>query len=312
MALQEVHTSDTETASHTNDRLKLSSVLNNKSEKASQLNQIKSRIETCLTNSNITEKTKSDYIFIFKLLGLDENKAEQLWIKVSSLLLQNSELSAIENQIYQNFQNTNIDNKNLLDIWSVRMSIRAQLIYRYISPFIAGTAGKVLDYGAGDGRIAQLLKDILNLNIQGVDQCDYRVQNIGVPFHILDGKRANFSDNEFETALMTNVAHHDENNEAVLSELSRIVQGKLIVMETVPEGETEKEIEQDKERMFMSDYLFNRLFSRADIPIPGLYKTPAEWKACFKKHGWECTHEDDLLSFATVMRDAHHLFVFER
>jgi Fe-S cluster biosynthesis and repair protein YggX len=112
--------------------------------------------------------------------------------------------------------------------------------------------------------------------------------------------------------LLTNVLHHEKNNEKIIDELDRIVRRRLVILETVPIGETENDMEQDKDRTFMNDYLYNHLFHNADVPVPGTFETPNKWIERFSNHGWKLVNEKDLGFDQPTIKDRHYLLVFER
>ncbi len=149
-------------------------------------------------------------------------------------------------------------------------------------------------------------------NVIGVDVRDYRAEGVTIPIKILNSSKTPFNNNEFSTVLMSNVAHHEADNESVIAELTRIVRDKLVVIETVPNGNTPDEIEADRDRTFMNDYLYNRLFHNADIPVPGTYETPQGWIDRFEKHGWQVSYSENLGYDQPVIRDVHHLLTFKR
>ncbi len=88
---------------------------------------------------------------------------------------------------------------------------------------MAGVEGRVVDYGAGDGQVTQKLHDMLGLDIDGYDVRLYPAPNVTIPMATFDGGHVNVPDGSYEAAVMTNVAHHERNNEIILQELSRIV-----------------------------------------------------------------------------------------
>ena len=122
---------------------------------------------------------------------------------------------------------------------------------------------------------------------------------------------------------MTNVAHHEPENQLVLAELARIIRpgGRLIVIETVPEDKTEEALE----ITFLNDYFYNRILHCADIAVPGTYETLEGWIGRFDDVGFELDLledvDDPLLRESNpfplgydqpTIRDLHALYVFRR
>lgn len=275
---------------------------------------IKERIKHSLENEQTQLKVISDFKHTFEQIGLTPAKAQNLCNTIITLLKSNESLSEIENQVYKKFEACEVENSgaNLIEVLSEKLKDRADRIVKQISPYLENTGGKVIDYGAGDGQVAQLLHDQAGLDIEGVDIRLYKNANVSIPLVEFDGNHVNIGNKNYETAILTNVLHHEENKEKILDELDRIIQHKLVIIETVPEGDTEDQMEEDKDRTFMNDYLYNRLFHNADIPVPGTYETPKKWKEIFESRGWKLVEEKDLGVDQPIIKDRHYLFVFEK
>ncbi len=288
-------------------------------EKAEELTTMKNRLMEAFTSPEIKEKIENDFVYTFKQLGLDDAAAQELCGEVIGALSGEGRLDVIETTMLDRFSNIYVENeggerKNLVDILHEKLKCRAELIASQVRPYFEDVKGKVFDYGTGDGQVAQRLHDDpeLHLDIEGGDVRDYKAPGVTIPVRIFNGKRVDVSDGQYDAALMTNVAHHEKNNEAILEELTRIAKQKLVVIETEPTGDTEEEIKKDAERTFANDYLYNRLFHNADIPVPGTYETPQGWEERFKKHGWKVAKSENLGYDQPTIRDIHHLLVFER
>lgn len=160
--------------------------------------------------------------------------------------------------------------------------------------------------------MTQILHDELDLNIEGVDVRLYKASNINVPIKLFNGNHVDVADKEYGSGLLTNVLHHEKENEKILNELDRIIKNKLVILETVPVGQTEEDMERDKDRTFMNDYLYNRLFHSADVPAPGTFETPQKWIERFSQHGWQLENEKDLGFDQPTIKDRHYLLVFKK
>ena len=111
---------------------------------------------------------------------------------------------------------------------------------------------------------------------------------------------------------LPNVLHHDPDNERILKDLNDIVTHRLIVIETVPEADSEDDAKKDWGRMLLNDALWNRFFNYANIPVPGTYEIPVNWIKRFEKYGLRCIHSEDLGFDQPTIQDRHHLFVFKK
>lgn len=294
----------------------LSSRIESLPDKYEELETIKARLERVLSNKESRESIKSDFEYTFQQLGLSSGQAEELCKKIFEVISSDKPLQETEAEALKILEDATVQNEigelTLLEVLDSKLIDRAELIFSQIKDYIKGIKGKVIDYGAGDGRVTQQLHDKLNLDVEGVDIRSYRAENITVPIKEFDGKRTEAQDGEYEAGVLTNVLHHERSNENILIELDRIVSDRLIIIETVPVGESEEEIESDKDRTFMNDYLYNRLFHNANVPVPGTYGTPEEWRRRFAKYGWKVIEEKDLGFDQPTIKDRHYLFVLEK
>ena len=285
-------------------------------EKAEELSLMKKHIEHSLGNSETREKVTADFIYTFEQLGLSHEQATQLCSDIFTLLLSNKPLADIENQSLRMLENiklkVNDRELNLIEVLHEKLKDRAKIIASQVEPYLQDVKGKVIDYGTGDGQVAQMLHDHLGLNIEGVDVRLYKAPNVTIPVMSFNGGNVPVANETYEAAMLTNVLHHEKINEKIINELDRIVQHKLVILETVPIGETEETMTQDKDRTFMNDYLYNRLFHSADVPVPGTFETPQKWIERFTKHGWKLAHEEDFGFDQPTIKDRHYLLVFEK
>jgi SAM-dependent methyltransferase len=285
-------------------------------EKEEELRLMKGRIESAFADLEIRGKVFADFVYTFQQLGLEKDQADELCEWVSQRLLDPARLDETEGQILKKFEQITVKvgdgALNLVEVLHGKLKDRADLIFSQLKEYLAGVEGKVVDYGAGDGQVTQKLHDTLGLDIDGYDVRLYPAPNVTIPMATFDGGHVNVPDGSYEAAVMTNVAHHERNNEIILQELSRIVKHRLVVVETVPTGETPEEVEKDRERTFMNDYLYNRLFHNADVPVPGAFETPEKWIERFGKYGWHIVRSENLGIDQPTIKDTHHLLVFER
>lgn len=291
--------------------------------------RLRQRLESILGNPEYLEDAKEDSVSTFKALGLSEEIASSLFEQVHKLMIsgiaEQKTLPEIEREVLMHFKTVMIDGKNLVEILDEKLSERARIIYEQLAPHMKSIEGPALDFGAGDLQVTQKLQDDLGLHITGTDIREYRKLGAEkpVPFVTYDGEKLSFANREFEAAVATNVLHHAgetedgtlsaKDNETAVRELCRVAERKLIVIETVPDPEL---VAQDKaramERTFWNDYLYNRLFHSADVPVPGRYETLEGWPARFQKHGWTVVHTEALGYDQPTIRDFHVLYVLQR
>jgi SAM-dependent methyltransferase len=203
------------------------------------------------------------------------------------------------------------DKKTVFEMIEKGLQGRFEIMFDQLSPHLQDV-GKTIDYGCGSGTFTQMLHDRLAIDIEGVDVRDFRAPAVSVPVRLFGGYTVPVSDKHYECAVLTNVIHHEADNEKILMELDRIVSRKLVIIETVPEADDEVTAKKDWGRMLLNDTLWNRFFNYANIPVPGTYEIPSNWIKRFEKYGWKCTHSKDLGFDQPTIQDRHHLLIFER
>ena len=272
------------------------------------------RLQEALENPDTLEKIESDFTTTFEELGLESAQASRLYKEIEQTLRSGEDLDEIEGKIFDLLQNIEIERgrKNLVESLNQALAERAETIFEQVSPYLKGIEGRVLDFGAGDGEVAELIKNEMGIAVEGADIRDYRNNGVSVPIKIFDGEHLDVPDGTYQATIVINVLHHEIDNEKIIKELSRLVSGRLIIIETISEGESEEEMQADLGRTFLNDYLYNRLFHNADIPVPGTYETPQKWIDRFAKYGWHLTFEKDLGFDQPIIRDRHYLLVLDR
>jgi SAM-dependent methyltransferase len=273
---------------------------------------IKQKMEVSLSDLVTKEKTFKDFSKTFYLIGLDQESSDTLAQQIIEVMASPVSLEESERKARDLFKKNIVDGKPFTDRIFEKFTGRAELIYDQVQGYFGDISGKVIDYGAGDGQVTQLLHDNLNLSTDGVDVRDFRASSTTVPIRIFDGHNVPVADEYYEAGLMTNVAHHEKDNEKIIKELTRIIKHRLVLIETVPAGSTVEEVEADRGRTFLNDALWNRYFQNANIPVPGTYETPEGWISRFQKHGWKVIESIDLGIDQPMVQDIHHLLVLEK
>ena len=245
----------------------------------------------------------------FLELGVPSAEARVAAAEVISRISSSQSMREAELKVRELLVRTTAREGNLLESVQKGWRQRADKIFCQLSPLLQGTQGRVFDYGMGSGAVTQRLKEELGLDMEGGDVRDFRMPHVAVPFVALqtpspDGKIVDVPRGYYGAAVLTNVIHHEKENEIILRELDRIIRSKLVIIETVPNG--------DIERTFANDALWNRFFVDADIPVPGTFETGEGWIRRFSRYGWKCTHSENLGYDQAGLRIVHHLLVFIR
>ncbi|MDD5068696.1 MAG: class I SAM-dependent methyltransferase [Candidatus Pacebacteria bacterium] len=283
-------------------------------EKQEELGIMKDRIISALHDQEVRESTANDFIYTFGQLGLDKERSKALTAQIFEELQSSSRLDISEGKILKDFQDIKVGDKNLVQILEESLKERAKKIFGQLKEHLKDVKGEGVDYGAGDGQVTQLIQDELGFKMVGYDPREYKRPGIKVTIKKFDGGNTGEENGHFGFAVMTNVAHHEKDNKKILDELTRIIKpgGRLVVIETVPVGATPGEIKKDHERTFMNDYLYNRLFHNADVPVPGTFEIPEDWIKRFEAKGWRLVNSENLGVDQPTINDTHHLLVFEK
>ena len=269
------------------------------------------RIKAALQDPSIKEQALKDFSFTFEKLGLDSEKSKDLSIEVINRLLENTDLVQTEKDIYQLFSTIIVNDMPLTKILDMKMSGRAKIILEQITPYFNDIPknAKIIDFGCGDGQVTQLLQDTFGFtDIVGYEIKSYPSPHVKAPIKMFDGFKTQEDKKTFDVCLLTNVAHHESENQKMLEEIGRIMKpnSKLVVIETVPIENTHKAFEIN----FLNDYFYNRLFHQADIPVPGSYELTENWPHRFASVGF--TLEDTvILGYdQPTIKDWHVLYTF--
>lgn len=274
--------------------------------------QAEHRIKNFLSDSENRAIALSDLEKTLRQMDVSEDHLVKIARIVVSFLQDSSSFDDSEARARIVLMLTNYGGSDFPTVVERNRLNRSQLLFRTIRPLIKEVDGLLLDYGTGEGHLGQLIHDKMNLFVNGVDVEDFRHPTITIPLSLVKNGKTPYLDNQADAAVVTDVLHHSEDDGLILDELTRVIRRKLIVLETVPTGGNDDEIQHNRDRILFNDFVYNRLIHGNTIPLPGRYRTADEWREQFEKRGWKSTHEDELETWQMVMRDARHLFVFER
>ena len=149
-------------------------------------------------------------------------------------------------------------------------------------PFIERDS-RMLDLGCGSGLVSKEFSEFFESEVVGVDVVDRRV--VPVPFKKISGNILPFSDKVFDYVLIAYVLHHCQDPVSVLKEAKRVVNGKILVYEDLPEG-------------LLSSFFcklhalsFDNLFHNKEKTT---FKTEKEWETVFRDLGLGLVSKKDV------------------
>jgi SAM-dependent methyltransferase len=269
---------------------------------------LKRQLRAALVDTRVSEMIKSDFSSTFHSIGLGKEGAHKLATAVMAHMAENNTLRETEGSILTLFEGIEVDGKSFLEVLKQRLDERQEKIVDQVTPFVRGIRGKIIDFGAGNGGVAQKVHDRYGLDVEAIDVADFRSRDITVPFLRFENGNVPVNDGYYAAAILITVMHHEANNERILRELTRIVRNKLVVIETSPIDSSLREWQ----RTFANDVLWNRFFNYANIPVPGTYESAEGWINRFARHGWEVSHNEPLEYDQATAKVFHHLLVFRR
>jgi SAM-dependent methyltransferase len=272
--------------------------------------QLLANLKRAASDTETYRRARDNFITTFARLGI-AGPADSLAMSILHSIWEKDTIEEVEAKVYSRFEEIRVGPRTVFELIQAGLAWRFELMFNQLTSHIKGVK-HAIDYGCGAGVLTQMLHDRMQVQIDGVDVRDFRAENVTVPVRHFDGYRVPVADGHYQAAVLTNVIHHEAENERLLQELTRIATRKLVIIETVPEGEGDEEAKLDWGRMILNDALWNRFFNRANIPCPGTYETPQGWIRRFTDLGWHCTHTEDLGFDQPTIQDRHHLLVFER
>jgi hypothetical protein len=272
-----------------------------------------SKLQQVVVDPYTHDHAQQNFTTTFTRLGIRPRSADDLAHFLLSTIREAATIEEAEQKVRSQFEQTRTLGSDYTVFEVIRGGLmqRFELIYHQLRPHL-GSMKHAIDYGCGAGVLTQMLHDQLEMQIDGVDVRNFRAPGVTVPIRQFDGYRVQAPDRYYQCAVLTNVIHHEAENERILEELNRITRDRLVIIETVPEAENEIEAKADWGRMLLNDVLWNRFFNYANIPCPGTYETPRGWIDRMKKYEWHCTFSLDLGFDQPTIQDRHHLLVFER
>lgn len=176
------------------------------------------------------------------------------------------------------------------------LRLRARGKWALIEPYLERSDRLVLDVGAGEGYVAELLASEGH-KVELVD-----VEPLGrteLPYRVYDGRTLPYEEGTFDAALLVYVLHHSREPEQLLREALR-VSDRAIIVESVYVHPWEHRF------LRWADRWANRLRSDGrtrDQETDLQHRTDEEWRTLFRRHGRLVHHEVE-------ERGPHHRAVY--
>ena len=158
--------------------------------------------------------------------------------------------------------------------------VRARQKVRFIEPFLPRLKKPldVLDLGAGEGYVGQVLADKTGAQVTLADVIP--MNRTSLPHMLYDGIRLSFPDNAFDVTVLYFVLHHAEHQEPVVREALRVSRSRVVIVESVYHSARDLQV------LTFLDKLANRVRSggRMNAQEAHLhFRTAKEWQALFSQ-----------------------------
>jgi len=150
------------------------------------------------------------------------------------------------------------------------MPTREETIVQNIKPHLQA-GQRVVEIGAGNGIVAQMLHDATGADVTLLDVVDYNRTKL--PMQLYDGKTLPFEDNSFDMAMLVFVLHHNPDPRPVMREALRVARRGVLVVENDVRGAIKKPVTQ---LIDSTEYLHR------GVPRCYFTKSSDEWQAFFE------------------------------
>lgn len=256
-------------------------------------------IKNILADPGVAKTVTSMLVMVLSHLDMPDDQAGQVAGYILGAAAQN------DMPVYEKTAHDFLEAEGVLSKIPEKLSTRAETIFGQIKPYLK--PGKVLDLGAGDGRVGQLLaRSGYRVSLADVYRHPH-IEQTGLEFELfVQGQEIPFEENEFDDTLLLTVFHHSSDPVQTLQDAHRVTKrdGRVIVIESVYgitnagtiDGPVENSyiaLPEEKQRMvnIFFDHFYNRVVHYAEDPsakvnVPFNFNTPAGWRAIFEANGF--------------------------
>lgn len=233
------------------------------------------------TNSFNSQAMRNARFFLndlFASLQLEDTSARMLIDDIFRIFREEEDTAVIETKI-----------KALIAPFQMTMKFtetlkeRAENIYSQAKDYLP-ESGSLLDVGSGEGRIGEAFASA-GRPVQLMDTSDYNLTRL--PFKIYNGVQIPFPDKAFTYSLAVNLLHHAQEPMALLKEMLRVTEKRVVIIESVYINEAQRRF-----NMFF-DWFYNRIISD-DVALPCNFNSPEGWEYLFRRAGFSVTASVEL------------------
>jgi ubiquinone/menaquinone biosynthesis C-methylase UbiE len=150
------------------------------------------------------------------------------------------------------------------------MRTREEIIVQNVIPLFRAKQ-HILEIGAGNGLVAQMLHDATGAEFTLLDVVDYNKSKL--PLQLYDGRALPFADNTFDCAMLVFVLHHNPDPVPIMREALRVARGRVLVVENDVRGFLKRPV---------TRVIDSLEFVRRGVPPCYFTKSSDEWRAFFE------------------------------
>lgn len=259
-------------------------------------------IKEILTDLGVKQTISAMLLPVLTYLGIPSNKSKEI---ITNCLQAATDYSKIEE--YEEQAHSILEKEKVAQKIPEKLQARATLMYSQIEPYLI--AGNVLDYGCGDGQVAELIAKNKKRQVTLADVYEHsHVKETGLKFKLFhQGAKVPFGDDRFDNTLALTVFHHSSNPVNSIKDVCRATKrnGRVIVIESVY-GVNGKELpietrekiqsylslsaEQQRKVNIFFDHFYNRVLhyskdADTKVNVPFNFNTPSDWEKIFAQCG---------------------------
>lgn len=259
-------------------------------------------VKEIVMDKTVKETIDSMLLPVLIYLGISSKKSKEIIINCLQVASDYSKLEDYEEQAHNILEKEKVAEKI-----PEKLLARASLMYSQIEQYLL--PGNVLDYGCGDGQVAELIAKNKNQRVILTDVYEHKhIKETGLKFKLFkQGAKTPFEDNEFDNTLALTVYHHSSDPLNSIKDAYRVTKknGRAIVIESVysvngkelPEAMQKKiknylslSAEQQRKVNIFFDHFYNRILhyskdAKTKVNIPFNFNTPDNWEKIFAKCG---------------------------
>lgn len=235
------------------------------------------------------------------------------------------------------------EQEKIIEKMNQKITGRADMIFNYIRHYIPVGDIKILDIGAGTGKLGKKFYDAgYNIILQDVvgDGREKRTPDVTVLQHSdrplrydlhKNDERLRYNDGQFDLTLLITVLHHCNDPLSLLKEAYRVTKNRLAIVESVygiKRSEIPKEIyeenpllhdlffsldeEQQKKYCTFLDWFLNKLAFKNNAYTPFNFNTPRNWEKIFAKMNLKIVAKNMVGIDQLVTPEFHVFYVLEK